>query len=389
MRDGILILLTVGILSGCERSVVSLVEVSEVELSPDRMTLMERERDTVSVVLRETGGAEVPGRALTWTVDDEDVASVTSEGVVEGRGPGMTRIHATSEGVSGSAEVTVVSGPEVQVSVQSVDLDGSAGNDDAVTRDVDVRNGGNGTLDRLTARVKDGAASWLDARLLGTEAPTRLRLSARTKGLSAGTYEARVTVESPSARNGSIDVSVRLAVAEESEPEREPESDPDPDPDDSCHIRDRTFGDDVEIQRGSTCTFTNVRVRGDLELERGARLIASELTVAGDIEVDGADELRLTHSRIEGDVEFEKGGRIIILQSHVGGKVEIKENEGRIDLRDNAVDDDVKLEKNRDGPFTLFRNTIDGKLECKGNTPSPTGSGNVVGDRAQGQCRKM
>lgn len=387
MRDGILILLIVGIISGCERSVVSVVEVSELELSPDRMTLMERERDTLSAVLRESGGAELPGRAVTWTVEDEDVASVTSAGVVEGRGPGVTRVHATSEGVSGSAEVTVVAGPEVQVSVQAVDLDGSAGNDDAVTREVDVRNGGNGTLDRLTARVKDGAASWLDARLLGTKAPTRLRLSARTKGLSAGTYEALVTVESPSARNGSIDVSVRLTVAEESE--REGEVEGEPDPDDSCHIKDHTFGDDVEIRSGSTCTFTNVRVRGDLELERGARLIASELTVDGDIEADGADELRLTDSRIEGDVAFEKGGRIIILDSHVGGKVEIKENEGRIDLRDNTVDDDVKLEKNRDGPFTLFRNTIDGKLQCKSNTPSPTGSGNVVGEKAEGQCRGL
>jgi hypothetical protein len=69
--------------------------------------------------------------------------------------------------------------------------------------------------------------------------------------------------------------------------------------------------------------------------------------------------------------------------------MEIKENRGRIDLRDNTVEDDVKLDKNRGGPFTLFRNEIEGKLECKGNTPAPTGSGNVVDKKEGGQCRGL
>lgn len=377
------ILLTVAVLSACEHSVVSVVEVSEIELSPAQITLMEGERETVSVVLRENGGSTLSGRAVTWTVDDEEVASVTSEGVVEGRTPGMTRIHASSEGVSATTEVTVVPGPEVELSVHTLDLEVSAGDADGVMREVEVENAGNGTLDGLTAWVKGSAASWLDVRLLGNTAPTRLRLSANAQGLATGTYEALVTVESPSARNGSIDVRVRLIVVDE------PEDEPEPEPEDSCDIRDGTFEDDVEIPRGWTCTYTNVQVRGDVELEEGARMIASDLRVDGDIEADEADELRLTHSWIDGDIAFEKGGRVTILDSHVGGKVEIKSNRGRIDLRDNTVEDEVKLEKNREGPFFLFRNWIDGKLACKGNTPAPTGSGNVVGDQEGGQCRGL
>jgi hypothetical protein len=183
------ILLTAAVLSACEHSVVSVVEVSEIEISPARMTLIEGESETVSVILRENGGAALSDRAVTWTVEDEEVASVDSDGVVEARGPGMTRIHASSGGVSGTAEVIVV-----------------------------------------------------------------------------------------------------------------------PDPDGSCNISDRTFDDDLEIARNQTCTFTNVRVRGDVKLRRGAVLIASELRVDGDIEGDEADEVRLTRSRIGGDVEFEKGG---------------------------------------------------------------------------------
>jgi hypothetical protein len=270
------LLLAVVALAACEHSVVSVVEVSEIELFPTRITLVEGDRETVSVVLRENGGAELSARAVTWTVDDGDVAAITSNGVVEARAPGQTRIHASSGGVSATADVTVVA-------AQEADGDG----------------------------------------------------------------------------------------------------------DDSCHIRDRTFTDDIEIPRNWSCTFTNVRVRGDLELEVGASLVATDLRVDGDIEADGADELRLTAARVGGDVVFEKGGSVNIRDSQIGGKVELKSNHGRIDLRGNTVAGHVTLEKNRDGPFTLFRNQIDGKLDCKSNIPAPTGSGNVVTDGAGGQCRGM
>ncbi len=98
----------------CETVVVSTVDVAEVQGVPPSMTVVEGESETATAFVRESGGAELSGVAVAWSVDDARIATVTPEGVVQGLAPGTTRIRAWSEGVSGSAEVTVVriQGPE-------------------------------------------------------------------------------------------------------------------------------------------------------------------------------------------------------------------------------------------------------------------------------------
>ena len=98
------------LVSACETEVVSLVEV-DVEVYPPSITLSEGDRATASAVIRERGGAELSGMSVTWTVDDPAVATVNSEGVVEGRAPGFTLVRASSAGASGSAEVRVSAAP--------------------------------------------------------------------------------------------------------------------------------------------------------------------------------------------------------------------------------------------------------------------------------------
>jgi hypothetical protein len=99
-----------GLLAACETVVVSMVEVSEVEVFPSSLTLMEGETETASAIVR-SEGAEVPGLSVTWTVDDPLIATVTDEGVVDARAPGVTTVRASSEGVSGTAEVRVLAQP--------------------------------------------------------------------------------------------------------------------------------------------------------------------------------------------------------------------------------------------------------------------------------------
>ena len=384
--------LATALASACETSTVSVVEVSEVEVSPPRITLLEGGRETATVALRANGGAELSGRAVEWTVNDPEVATVSSEGVVEGQAPGQTSVHAMSEGVSGSAEVTVLSGPQIEVSSPTIDFDASADDSGVITRDVEVRNAGNGTLGGLTTWVSgSGGAStaWLDTELVGSSAPTKLRLHVRAEGLEAGSYEARAIVQSSSARNGAAEVRVRLTVfGPEPEPdEEEDEPDPDPEPESSCDIRDRTLGDDVEIPRNTTCTFTNVRVLGDVELRRGSRLIGSYLTVDGDIKADRADELVLTNSRVDDKVEFKDGGSVTIRDSYIDGDIVIESNRGSIDVRDSRIEDKLSLKDNRGGPFVILRNTISGDLECSDNEPPPGGGGNAVDGDTKGQCR--
>lgn len=383
--------LATALASACETSTVSVVQVSEVEVSPSRITLLEGGRETATVALRANGGAELSGRAVEWTVNDPEVATVSSDGVVEGQAPGQTSVHAISEGVRGSADVTVLAGPQIEVSSLTIDLEAPADDSGVITREVEVRNAGNGTLGGLTTRVSgSGGAStaWLDTELVGSSAPAKLRLHVRPRGLEVGSYEARAIVQSSSARNGAAEVRVRLTVVEP-EPESEEEPDPDPEPESSCDIRDRTLGDDVEIPRNTTCTFTNVHVLGDVELRRGARLIGSFLTVDGDIKADRADELVLTNSRVDDKVEFKDGGSVTIRDSSIDGDIVIEKNHGSIEVRDSRIEDKLSLKDNRGGPFVILRNTISGDLECSGNEPPPGGGGNAVDGDTKGQCRGL
>jgi hypothetical protein len=273
------------LLVGCESVVVSSVEISEVQVIPASMTLLEGRTQAASAIVTATGGEVLPSLDVAWTVDHPDIATITAEGVVHGLEQGATHIRAVSEGVTGIAEVMVLRDPSTP----------------------DVPNDG----------------------------------------------------------------------------------DDDDDGDPSCEISDQLFVRDVEIRPNASCTFTDVRVRGNVLLREGARLVASRLTVDGSIEANRAAGLVLTDSWIYGEVKFEEGGTVTIAGTLVDGKVELKSNLGVIDAADNRIEEAFKLEKNRGGPFRLLRNESR-NLECKENTPEPSGSGNVVReDRKAEQCEDL
>lgn len=60
-----------------------------------------------------TDGEPAVDREVTWTSSNEDIATVDDDGVVSGVADGTVTITATSEGVSGSTQVTVAGAPLV------------------------------------------------------------------------------------------------------------------------------------------------------------------------------------------------------------------------------------------------------------------------------------
>lgn len=200
-------------LQGCEQTTVAVLEVASVEVSPDEVTLFEGDQETLRAILRGRGGSELTGRAVSWSVDDPDVAGVDGNGVIEGRSPGQTLVHAAADGVQGSAEVSVLAAPRIDLSTNSVSLQGIAGDDSFVEREVQVANAGDGALEGLSADIS-GSAPWLQAELGSSTAPTTLVVRARARDLSPGAYEAAIEVSSPVARNSPVQLSVRFDVAE-------------------------------------------------------------------------------------------------------------------------------------------------------------------------------
>lgn len=92
---------------GCGDSPAKPIPVASVTVSPSVASLIVGEPQQLVATARDSKGAELTGRAMTWSSDNSDVASVSSNGAVATLSPGLTTIRAASEGVKGSASITV------------------------------------------------------------------------------------------------------------------------------------------------------------------------------------------------------------------------------------------------------------------------------------------
>jgi uncharacterized protein YjdB len=82
---------------------------------------------TLSAVVRDANGTVVTGRVLTWTSSNTTIATVTSAGVVKAIKSGSATITATSEGRSGSAQVTATPAPVGSVTVSPATITSASG----------------------------------------------------------------------------------------------------------------------------------------------------------------------------------------------------------------------------------------------------------------------
>jgi uncharacterized repeat protein (TIGR02543 family) len=99
-------------LVGCEaKTVVEVVPVSEVAVSPSSVTLEVGATQQLGVTLKGSGGHALGGRTVSWSSSNGSVATVSQAGLVTGVGAGTATITATSEGRNGSATVTVPTYP--------------------------------------------------------------------------------------------------------------------------------------------------------------------------------------------------------------------------------------------------------------------------------------
>lgn len=108
--------------SGSANVSVVPMPVGSVAVSPASSTVMTGETTTFSATVRDTSGAIVTDRVVTWSSSDETIATVTSAGVVTGVSAGVATISATSEAKSGSAAVTVLPVPVATVSLEPTSL---------------------------------------------------------------------------------------------------------------------------------------------------------------------------------------------------------------------------------------------------------------------------
>ena len=90
--------------------VTVLEPVASVEVTPAVDTVRAGQTIQLTATPKDAGGNSLTGREITWSSDDEAIATVDDTGVVTGEDAGATTITATSEGQSGMADVTVYIG---------------------------------------------------------------------------------------------------------------------------------------------------------------------------------------------------------------------------------------------------------------------------------------
>jgi hypothetical protein len=123
--------------------------------------------------------------------------------------------------------------------------------------------------------------------------------------------------------------------------------------------------DNLRVPQGATCTLNGTKVKGTVKVGRGATLKASGIRVVGNIQAEGAARVNVTSSRVGGSVQIVQGRHS--------------------KLTGNTVKADIQYFENR-GSIAITRNRVNGNLQCKENSPGPTGGSNVVQGNKEDQC---
>jgi uncharacterized protein YjdB len=142
------------------------------------------------------------GRVITWDSNDQNIATVSGEGLVTGKSPGTAKITATSEGVSGSADVTVTSMLEGNVVIvpaettlavaEAANLKGMVIGKDGVAKEDDKLSWSSDN--ELVARVSDKGR--VQALLPGSATITAEKTDKQGKG-TPGTAKVTVVLLGP------------------------------------------------------------------------------------------------------------------------------------------------------------------------------------------------
>ena len=115
---------TITATSGGQRGtaqITVLAPVASVEVTPPEATIFVGASEQLTAVTTDAGGSVLTGRAVTWQSSNPSVATVNPNGLVTGvRGGGPVTITATSEGQSGTAQITVLP-PVASVEVTPAD----------------------------------------------------------------------------------------------------------------------------------------------------------------------------------------------------------------------------------------------------------------------------
>lgn len=173
--------------------IVPVLPVASVDVTPVESTLSPSQTVQLTATPKAANGT-VLDRPVTWTSSDGAVATVDANGLVTAQGVGMATITAMSEGVSGTATVTVTD-PVTLVAVTDAVLGLIEGNTHQLGVTATTAGGGDVTNPAAAWSTSDDAVATVDANGLVTGvAPGLVTITVMVDGV-VGTADVTITVD--------------------------------------------------------------------------------------------------------------------------------------------------------------------------------------------------
>jgi hypothetical protein len=206
----------IGLAAACSEVVVTPVDVASIDVLPASAQVGVGESVQLSVELHDAQGRKVTGHPVTWSSDDNTVATVNSSGQVSGTRAGTTTIRASSGRAEGVATVEVRTPASIVVSQNSVSFVVDSGGPPPPGTDIAITNGGEDALTGLAVATNygSGPGGWVSTSLSRTTAPATLTVGVQPGTHPAGMYQATVNVSATSAPGPAVPITVSMEVEE-------------------------------------------------------------------------------------------------------------------------------------------------------------------------------
>ena len=192
-------------------SVTVAAPVASVEVTPATASVVIGGTTQLTATLKDAGGNVLTDRTVTWTSDNDLIASVSSTGLVTSKSVGSATITATVEGKSATAKVTITPVPVESVSIAPSSASlviGSTVQLSATTKDA---SGNTLTGRTVTWSTSDASIASVDANGLVTAHATGTATITATSETKSATAQVTVT-QAPVATVAVSPAGVRMAL---------------------------------------------------------------------------------------------------------------------------------------------------------------------------------
>jgi len=146
--------------------------------------------------------------------------------------------------------------------------------------------------------------------------------------------------------------------------------------------------DNIFVPDGHSCQLDLTRANGNVVVGTGSTLTARSIRVNGNVQAEGAAHVGISGtSSVGGSVQVVQGGSASVRNAIIKGSLQLDSNAGALKAVGNTIGADLQAFQNTGGVL-IRKNRIDGNLQCKENSPAPTGGDNRAASK-EDQCERL